>query len=170
MRPPKFPAQFIAYLESKSGEYKFRRVDADLSVLGKQGEGKENEALTDLFRKISANDKMEVKLETLKNADVPAILNIPEQFRRMQDAMRMYRMMEGEQVADELPMGTVLVLNAVNPLIGRLEALHTENAPRAEQLASYIYKLCLLSLQKLTPAQMQEFLTESYALLREIAQ
>ena len=162
--------QFIAYLESKSGEYKFRRVDADLSVLGKQGEGKENEALTALFRKISANDKMEVKLETLKNADVPAILNIPEQFRRMQDAMRMYRMMEGEQVADELPMGTVLVLNAVNPLIGRLEALHTENAPRAEQLASYIYKLCLLSLQKLTPAQMQEFLTESYALLREIAQ
>ncbi len=162
--------QFIAYLESKSGEYKFRRVDADLSVLGKQGEGKENEALTALFRKISANDKMEVKLETLKNADVPAILNIPEQFRRMQDAMRMYRMMEGEQVADELPMGTVLVLNAVNPLIEKLEALHTENAPRAEQLASYIYKLCLLSLQKLTPAQMQEFLTESYALLHEIAQ
>ena len=28
--------QFIAYLESKSGEYKFRRVDADLTVLGKE--------------------------------------------------------------------------------------------------------------------------------------
>ena len=159
--------QFIAFLESKSGEYKFRRVDADLSVLGKQGEGQTSDALSALFQKIASNDKLEVKLESLKNADVPAILNVPEDFRRMQDAMRMYRMMEGEQVADELPMGTALILNATNPLIKKLET--TKNAERAEQLASYIYKLCLLSLQKLTPAQMQEFLTESYRLLSELA-
>ncbi len=162
--------QFIAYLESKSGEYKFRRVDADLSVLGKEGDSKENETLTALFRRIAANDKLDVKLETLKNAEIPAVLNIPEEFRRMQDAMRMYRMMEGEQVADELPMGAVLILNTNNALIGKLEGLHKENAARADQLASYIYKLCLLSLQKLTPVQMQEFLAESYALLSELSQ
>ena len=161
--------QFIAYLESKSGEYKFRRVDADLSVLGKEGDGKENSILTALFRKISDNDKLEVKPEALKNADIPAILNIPEEFRRMQDAMRMYRMMEGEEVSDGLPMGAALILNTNNPLIGKLEALQTENEARAEQLASYIYKLCLLSQQKLTPAQMQAFLTESYTLLSELS-
>ena len=161
--------QFIAFLESKTGEYKFRRVDADLSVLGKQGDGKKNEALSALFQRIAANDKLEVKLESLKNADVPAILNVPEDFRRMQDAMRMYRMMEGEQIADELPMGTALILNTANPLINKLETMQAASTERAEQLASYIYKLCLLSLQKLTPAQMQEFLTESYRLLSELA-
>ncbi len=161
--------QFIAYLESKSGEYKFRRVDADLSVLGKEGEGAENEVLTALFRQVAGDDKLAVKQETLKNTDVPAILNIPEEFRRMQDAMRMYRMMEGEQVTEEMPMGATLILNAANPLIAKLEILQAENAPRAAQLASYIYKLCLLSLQKLSPAQMQEFLTESYKLLSELS-
>ena len=68
-----------------------------------------------------------------------------------------------------LIMGTTLVLNAANSLIKKLESLCAKNAARAEQLASYIYKLCLLSLQKLAPAQMQEFLTESYTLLAEIA-
>ncbi len=162
--------QFIAYLESRSGEYKFRRVDADLSVLGKEGDGKESEALTALFRRLAANDKLDVKLETLKNAEVPAILNIPEEFRRMQDSMRMYRMMEGEQMADELPLGTTLILNVTNPLIGKLENMLGENEARAERFASYIYKLCLISAQKLSPAQMQEFLSESYALLSEISQ
>ncbi len=162
--------QFIAYLESRSGEYKFRRVDADLSVLGKEGDGKESEALTALFRKIAANEKLDVKLESLKNTEVPALLNVPEEFRRMQDSMRMYRMMEGEQMADELPMGTTLILNAANPLIGKLEGMLTENEARAERFASYIYKLCLISAQKLSPAQMQAFLAESYALLSEISQ
>ena len=98
------------------------------------------------------------------------MLNIPEDFRRMQDAMRMYRMMEGEQVADELPMGATLILNAINPLIAKLEALHAEHAERAEHLASFVYKLCLLSAQKLSPTQMQEFLAESYKLLSELSQ
>ena len=145
-------------------------MDADLSVLGKSGEAKDSEALTALFRKVALDDKLTVKQETLKNAEIPAILNIPEEFRRMQDAMRMYRMMEGEQVEDALPMGTTLVLNASNALITRLEVLCAKNPARAEQLASYIYKLCLLSLQKLTPAQMQEFLAQSYALLSELSQ
>jgi len=162
--------QFIAYLESKSGEYKFRRVDADLTVLGKENDAKECETLTALFRKACANDQLEVKTQPLKNSEVPAILNIPEDFRRMQDSMRIYRMMEGEQVTDELPMGAVLILNTANPLVKRLETMGAENATRAEQLASYIYKLCLISAQKLTPTQMQEFLAESYRLLAEISQ
>ena len=161
--------QFVAYLESKSGEVKFRRVDTDLNALGKQGESKESEALSALFRRVAGDEKLAVKLETLKNADVPALLNLSEEFRRMQDAMRMYRMMEGEQVADELPMGATLILNDANVLIKKLEALTEENTARAEQLASYVYKLCLLSLQKLSPAQMQAFLTESYRLLSELS-
>ena len=161
--------QFISYLESKSGEIKFRRADADLDALGKEGEGKESEALSSVFRKVAGNEKLAVKLETLKNADVPAFLNVPEEYRRMQDAMRMYRMMEGEQLADELPMGATLVLNAASPLTQKLEALCAQNAARAEQLASYIYKLCLLSLQKLNATQMQEFLAESYRLLSELS-
>ncbi|MBE6629427.1 MAG: molecular chaperone HtpG [Ruminococcaceae bacterium] len=162
--------QFVAFLEAKLEGVKFRRVDADLSALGNEEKAEENKELCELFQKASGNETLSVKVENLKNADVPAILNIPEDFRRMQDTMRMYRMMEGEQVEDALPHGTALILNAASPLMQKLTALSGADAERALALASYIYKLSLLSVQKLSAAQMQQFLAESYRLLTDLAQ
>ena len=160
--------QFIAFLESKQVGVKFRRVDADLSALGNKEKPEENKPLCELFQKASGNENLKVSIENLKNADIPAILNVPEDFRRMQDTMRMYRMMEGEQIQDELPMGASLVLNSASKLIERVGALMESDVGRAENLAAYIYKLSLLSQQKLSAAQMQDFLSQSYQLLCDL--
>jgi molecular chaperone HtpG len=81
---------------------KFLRVDAELSdALKGDEEASENEALCELFRKACGNDKLQVKLQSLKDADTPVMLNIPEQYRRMQDTMRMYSLANGTDAPDE---------------------------------------------------------------------
>ena len=46
--------------------------------------------LSEVFKKALNNDKLTVKVENLKNADVASVLTLSEQGRRMQDMMKMY--------------------------------------------------------------------------------
>ena len=162
--------QFIACVEAKMSGVKFLRVDAELSdALKGEEEASENEALCDLFRKASGNDKLQVKLQALKDADTPVMLNIPEQYRRMQDTMRMYNLANGTDTPDEqLPPDSTLLLNTASPLVEKLSGLLDSNAARAKQLAAFLWKLSLLSLRKLSAAEMQEFLTGAYKLLGDL--
>ena len=149
---------------------KLRRVDAELSdALKGESNTAENDALCKLFQKASGNEGLKVSLQSLKDTAVHVLLNIPEEFRRMQDTMRMYQLAQGEDSASELPPNATLVLNTASALIGRLSALTENDGERAERLASYLWKLSLLSLRKLSAAEMQSFLADSYQLLDELA-
>ena len=161
--------QFAAMAESKLEGVKFVRVDADLAgVLKGEGESAENESLRDLFRKVSGNAELSVRFEALKDADVPAILNVSEQSRRMEDMMRMYRMAEGgEDLA--FPLDTVLILNTASPLLRKVDALQQERGERAEALAAYLYRLAVLSHRRFSAEEMQSFLKDSYRILTELA-
>ena len=61
---------FISHLEQKDQTIQFKRIDADLTEELK-GEGtadeETTETLTDLFRKSLGKEKLEVKVENLKN-------------------------------------------------------------------------------------------------------
>ena len=48
--------------------------------------------LQKLFRSALKNDKLEVKVENLKNEKVAAMMTLSEESRRMQDMMKMYNM------------------------------------------------------------------------------
>ena len=48
--------------------------------------------LTELFRKNLNKEKLEVKVENLKNESVAAMMTLSEESRRMQDMMKMYNM------------------------------------------------------------------------------
>lgn len=163
--------QFAAAVESKLTGVKFVRVDADLAgALKKDGDAAENEALTKLFRDISGNDKLTVKFEALKDADIPAILNVSEQSRRMEDMMKMYRMSSGTGEDLSFPVESTLILNTASPLIAKVEDLLTQNEDKAKDLATYLYRLTVLSQRRLDAREMQEFLKESYRILTELAQ
>ena len=88
-------APFISHLEQKDQTIQFKRIDADLTEELK-GEGTADEetakALTELFRKSLNKEKLEVKVENLKNDGVSAMMMISEESRRMQDMMKMYNM------------------------------------------------------------------------------
>ncbi len=161
--------QFIACMEAKYPGVKFRRVDAEVDgVIKSERQTKENKALCDLFQKASQSDTLSVRLESLKDKSVPAILNIPEEFRRMQDTMKMYRLAGGEEPENTLPQGAVLILNDACELIQTIATLTEQNPERAEQLASYIFRLSLLCEHKFSAAEMQSFLSQSYRLLGDL--
>ena len=161
--------QFIACAEEKYKDVKFRRVDADVPKALGDEEATEDEALCALFKSAIGNDKLTVKVQKLKNGDVPVMLAVPEEFRRMQDTMRMYQLASGKEADEELPADTALILNGNSALIGKLGALAATDEARAKQFALHLYRLSLLSLRKLNAEEMRQFLAESYRILTELA-
>ena len=84
-------SQFISHLEQQDQTIQFKRIDADLTEeLREDGEADEAtvKTLTEVFRKNLGKDKLEVKVEKLKNEGTAAMITLPEESRRMQDMMK----------------------------------------------------------------------------------
>lgn len=161
-----FEVQFLSMLEQYMEGIKFIRVDADVaSALKNEGDVTENADLVDLFKEASGNNELKVKFENLKSAKTPALLNISEESRRLEEMMRMY----GNSA---MPMGMskeeTLVVNTAAPLVKKLESLMATDKDTADKIASYIYKLAVLSQRKLTAEEMTSFLEDSFTLLEQI--
>ena len=162
--------QFASAVESHLDGVKFLRVDADpAAALKTETNAAENESLCDLFKRVSGNDKLEVKTEAFKDGEVPAILTVSEESRRMEDMMKMYRMSGGEGGDFSFPLDTKLILNVTSPLIDRIAGLLSTEQERAEALAAYIYRLALLSHRPFSAEEMQTFLKESYRILSDLS-
>ena len=162
--------QFAASEEAHREGVRFLRVDADLSVLEGAGEQKENEALSALFLKVSQNEKLTVKQEALAGSEIPAILKVSEESRRMEDMMKMYRLAGESDDAPAFPLDMTLVVNTDAPLIKKLLCMLTKESEKCELLATEIYRLSLLSHRKLTRDEMQAFLADSYKLLLDVSE
>ena len=157
-------AQFITMLENDR-KIKFSRVDADISgALKGDGEEYKNDALADLFKKVSGNEKLTVKFENLKDEKTPAILNVSEESRRFEDMMKMYAIENGTE-ASSFPTESTLVLNAKNSLVRRLGG--AAEGEETERIAKQVYRLALLGQRQLTPEELRDFLADSYTLLEE---
>ena len=53
---------------------------------------KSSEELTELFKKALNNDKMDIRVEKMKNTGIASMITVSEETRRMQDMMKMYNM------------------------------------------------------------------------------
>ena len=161
--------QFINVIEQENDGVKFVRIDADVaSALKAEGKAEENAKLADLFKKVSGNKDLKVSFELLKNAKVPAILNISEESRRMDDMMKMYRMSGNDMGGMSFPTDATLVVNASSPLITRLSSEVESDEGKAEKIAKQIYTLALLSQRQLTADELQAFLTDSFDMLEQL--
>ena len=165
--PQLIDTQFATLLESYNEGVKFVRVDADIAAAMKaDGEIAENEDLTALFRKVSGLSELTVKFDKLKTT-VPALLNISEESRRMEEMMRMYQM-NGMGGDFSYPVETSLVVNLDAPLTKKLADLVKADAEKAEAIANYIYKLALISQRKLTAEEMEKFLDDGFGILERL--
>ena len=161
--------QFINVIEQENDGVKFVRIDADVaSALKAEGKAEDNAKLADLFKKVSGNKELKVKFELLKNAKVPAILNISEESRRMDDMMKMDRMAGSDMGNMSCPTDATLVVNASSPLITRLSGEVESDEAKAEKIAKQIYTLALLSQRQLTADELQNFLTDSFDMLEQL--
>jgi molecular chaperone HtpG len=135
---------FISHLEAKDQTIEFKRIDADLTEELK-GEGSIDEkvvtTLTDVFRKNLGKEKLEVKVENLKDESIAAMVTLSEESRRMQDMMKMYSMygmypgMGGNE--------ETLVLNANHPLVKYISE-NTE-AEAVPVICQQLYDLALMN-------------------------
>ena len=88
---------FISHMEQLHDNIKFQRIDADVTDTFKEETDADalketTDTLTDVFRKALGNDKLTVKVEKLKNANVSSMMTLSEENRRMQEMMKMYGM------------------------------------------------------------------------------
>ena len=105
---------------------------------------------------------MEVK--ALKCTDVPAILLLSEESRRMQDMYRAYStQMPG--MAGMFKDEFTLVLNSENELVKKITSLDEENS---NLVIDQIYDLARISHSPLKPEQMTAFIERSNALLKKL--
>ncbi len=160
-------SQYLAAIEHYRPEVKFVRVDAGVADVMKSEFPEDTvvlpENLKELFRKIANNEKMEIKTETLKNEDIPAMLTVSEESRRMADMMKLYAL--GDNMSDSFPLEYSLTLNASSPLYGKLCKMSDECDDKLEIFASYIYKLALLAQKKPSAEELTSFLADSYKIL-----
>ena len=166
-------SQFVQMYENYEGTgehtIRFQRIDADVAAaLTKDGDVTESELLTALFRKISGDEKMEIRYACLKNESVPAMLTVSEQSRRMEEMMRMYAMQSGGDGLPTFPVEYTLTVNTAAPLTARLLDLCQEQPDKAEAIAAQVYRLCLLSQRKLTAEELKAFLSDSFDLLGQL--
>ena len=153
--------QFASLLEQYMENVKFLRVDADVAdALKGDGEISESEAVKGVFTQV-LGEKVTLKFDSLKDDSVPAILNVSEQSRRMEEMMRFYNMGEGV-------FPTESTLNTASPLIRKLEEVAATDENKAKHMASYIYKISLLSQKKFSAEEMQSFMKDSFDLLMQL--
>lgn len=159
--------QFISSAEEVYKNVRFVRVDSDVSAITETEDANTNQGIVDLFRKVVGNDKLEVKFECFKASESPALLNIDENQRRMDDFMKAYAMITKNEPSQSMAEQT-LILNTASPSYIRLEQnLANGNSDKAEFMAGYIYRLALMAHRRLTADELSAFMADSYKLLNE---
>ena len=145
---------------------KFVRVDAGIApALKDSEENKDFSALTNLFMEASKNPSIRIRVEHLKSTKTPALITVSEESRRLEEMMQMY---SADAPLSMVSRDEVLIINGSSPLIARLETLLTTDKERAFRIASYIYKLTVLSQRHLSAEEMQTFLDDGFAILEQL--
>ena len=164
---------FISQLEQRNETYKFMRIDADVTESLKDETDTEDlkaetDSLTEVFKKALNNDKLTVKVEKLKNANISSVITLSEEGRRMQDMMKMYAMGGmGGMDPNMFAADQTLTLNANNELVKYIfEHKDSEQVP---MFCEQLYDLAMLSNQPLSVDAMAKFVERSNKIMMLLA-
>ena len=164
---------FITQMEQKNEHIKFQRIDADLTDHFKEDVSEEEkeafkektDSLVEIFRKALGNDKLEVKVEKMKDENVASMITLSEESRRMQEMMKMY----GMSGMDPSMFGTnaTLILNANHPLVEYVVA--HKDGENTEMFCHQLYDLAMMANKPLSPEEMTEFVKRSNEIMMKLA-
>ncbi len=146
---------FISYVEYKNPyRVRFMRIDADVAGAIKEEAGEEPEIVA-IFEEFLKERGMKVKTERLKNAAVPAIINVAEFTRRMSEMNSFYDM-------GQSPEDVTLV---VNTACESVQALKGAGEDEKKTAAEYIYLMALMNYRPLKPEELERFTAVSTMLI-----
>ncbi len=161
---------FISFLEAKETGVTFARIDSDISETLKNSETEDlkdlNEKITKLFNKVISNGVKEVKVESLKNSETPAMILVSEQSRRM---IEMSKMFGGMDIPDMFKEEKTLIINNNNPIIKKIASIDLEGKEeKVNLICNYILDIALLSNKELSSEEMDNFIDRSNKLLNMV--
>ncbi|MDD3362445.1 MAG: molecular chaperone HtpG [Hespellia sp.] len=156
---------FISHVEQKNPNVKFQRIDADVTDTFKEEIAEEDkeefkknsDSLIEIFRKSLENEKLDVKVESLKNEKTASIAVLPEESRRMEEMMKMY----GMAGMDPSMFGSnaTLILNAKHPLVKFV--VEHKKSKSVPIICKQLYDLAMLAHKPLSPEEMTAFVERS---------
>jgi molecular chaperone HtpG len=167
-------SHFIQFLEMKNSEVHFARVDADVTenlleqtassdLVDDEGKTRD-ERIADLFKQALQDEKLDVRVERLKDESVPAMALFSEQDRRFQEMTR--------TIGKEIPIpdkGPSLLINASSPVVQNILDLHAKQQNEdVELLIAQVYDLAMLTCRAFDQERMVRFLDRSNQLLARV--
>ena len=163
---------FISQLEARNEQYRFARIDADVTDSLKEDVSEEElkettDTLTEVFKNALGKDNLDVKVEKLKDENISSMITLSEDTRRMQDMMKMYSM-HGMGMDPSMFGGSeTLVLNANNALVQYiLEHKDSEHVPT---FCKQLYDLAMIANQPLPADEMAAFIARSNEIMMLLA-
>ncbi len=165
--PTMIDTHYMSFIEGREQGVKFTRIDSDVSnSLTDENAVSEDEskALSELFKKNLNKDDLKIEVKALKDADVPAIMTLGEQSRRMQEIYKSY----GQQFAGMSNMfhdEYTLVLNSNNSMIKKISTMEEDTQ---KMVCEHVYDLAMLCNKPLNAEEMTKFVERSNKLLEKI--
>ena len=163
---------FISQLEARNEQYRFARIDADVTDSLKEDVSEEElkkttDTLTEVFKNALGKDNLDVKVEKLKDENISSMITLSEDTRRMQDMMKMYSM-HGMGMDPSMFGGSeTLVLNANNALVQYIfEHKDSEHVPT---FCKQLYDLAMIANQPLPADEMAAFIARSNEIMMLLA-
>ena len=163
---------FISQLEARNEQYRFARIDADVTDSLKEDVSEEElkettDTLTEVFKNALGKDNLDVKVEKLKDENISSMITLSEDTRRMQDMMKMYSM-HGMGMDPSMFGGSeTLVLNANNALVQYIfEHKDSEHVPT---FCKQLYDLAMIANQPLPADEMAAFIARSNEIMLLLA-
>ena len=161
---------FITLLEQKNEGVKFLRVDADLNQALREDDvtidASATSTLEELFKKAVAKDNLKIRVESLKDPSVSAMIELSEESRRMQDMMKMYGQMGMMMGYPGMEPEETLVLNQKNALVARL--LEKPEDETSTLIAAHLYDLARLAHEPLEADQLNKFIQRSQEIMEKL--
>ena len=168
-------SSFITQLESKNENLKFMRIDTDLSKTFKKRTSKKDqkaldkkaEKIQEKLRSIAGNDKIEVKIQNLKDKTMSSMLTVSEESKRMEEMMRQMGM--GMDMSQFKQPGT-LILNGQNELVQFvMDHIEENESEETDVFVQQLYDLARLANEPLTPDEMSKFIARSNDIMLRLA-
>lgn len=160
-------SHFITLMESKEEGVQFSRIDSDLTEILKADaideSPEENKAIEEIFKNSINKEQLKILIEPIKTEEVPAMITLSEQSRRMAEMSAMF----GGGDMSMFPKEETLVVNSSNPLIKKLFNLSKDENKKdlVNDICNHVYDLAMISHGQLGADEMSDFIKRSNDLL-----
>ncbi|MDI9355406.1 MAG: molecular chaperone HtpG [Chitinophagaceae bacterium] len=158
---------FMNHFEMKLEKINWKRVDADIleKLIPKNEERhsvlstSEEEKIKELFKKVINNNSVTIHLEGMSPEFFPAVITLPEFFRRMKDMSLMMDRSGSKNMPDMFDLS----INTNHSVISKI--LKTETEEEQINIVSQVYDLALLSQNMLLGEKLTAFMERSIKII-----